>query len=44
MAKQLLPCKCVTALPNPVPIITAGVFAALGSGQGHVRKSSVGKG
>ena len=43
MAKQHLPCKGVTALPNAVPI-TAGVLAALGSGQGHVRKSSVGKG
>ena len=43
MAKQLLPCKGVTALPNPAPI-AAGVLAVLGSGQGHVRKSSVGKG
>lgn len=43
MANQLLPCKGVTALPNPVPI-AAGVLAVLGSGQGHVRKSSVGKG
>src|SRR5699024_3483277 len=43
MAKQLLPCKGVTALPNAVPI-TTGVLAARSSGPGHRRNSSVGNG
>lgn len=40
MAKQLLPCKGVTALPTPVTL-AAMALAGLRRGRGHVRKSSV---
>ena len=39
MAKQLLPCEGLKALPTPVAF-TAMVLAGLRCGQGHVRKAS----